>query len=74
MIFAPFYSNTDQALIDLGLLKVSEVIQTNQLKVEYDFYQKKLPDDLMSSFIPSSSKYSTNQALDSAINNVIRDW
>ena len=71
MIFAPFNSNTDQALIDLGLLKVSEVIKTNQLKVEYDFYQKKLPDDLMSSFILSSSKYSTNQALDSAINNVI---
>ena len=35
MIFAPFNSNTDQAFIDLGLLKVSEVIKTNQLKVEY---------------------------------------
>ena len=48
MIFAPFTSNTDQAFIDIGLLKVSEVIKTNQLKVEYDFYQRKLPDDLMS--------------------------
>ena len=33
MTFAPFNSNTDQAFIDLKLLKVSEVIKTNQLKV-----------------------------------------
>ena len=48
MIFAPFNSNTDQAFFDLVLLKVSEVIKANQLKVEYDFYPKKIPDDLMS--------------------------
>ena len=57
MTFAPFNSNTDQAFIELGLLKVREVIKTNQLKVEYDFYQKKLPDDLMSLFILRSSKH-----------------
>ena len=71
MTFAPFNSNTDQAFIDLGLLKVREVIKTNQLKVVYDFYQKKLPDDLMSLFILSSNVHSTNQALNSAINNLI---
>ena len=71
MIFAPFNSNTFQAFIDLGLLKVSEVIKINQLKVEYNFYQKKVPDDLMSLFILSSSKHSTNHALNSAINNLI---
>ena len=71
MIFAPFNSNTDQAFIELGLLKVSEIINTDQLKIEYDFYQKKFLDDLMSSFILSSSIHFTNQALNSAINNLI---
>ena len=32
---------------------------------------KKLPDDLLSLFIPSSNVHSTNQALNSAINNLI---
>ena len=71
MTFAPFNSNTDQSFIDLGLLKVREIIKTNQLKVVYDFYQKKLPDDLMSLFILSSNVHSTNQVLNSAINNLI---
>ena len=71
MTFAPFNSNTDQSFIDLGLLKVREVIKLNQLKVVYDFYDKKLPDDLMSLFILSSNVHSTNQALNSAINNLI---
>ena len=64
-------SNSDQSFIDLGLLKVREVIKVNQLKVVYDFYEKKLPDDLMSLFILSSNVHSTNQALNSAINNLI---
>ena len=71
MTFAPFNSNTDQVYIDLGLLKVREVIKTNQLKIIYDFIQKKLPDDLMTLFILSSNIHSTNQALNSAINNLI---
>ena len=71
MTFAPFNSNTDQSYIDLGLLKVREVIKTNQLKVVYDFYDKKLPDDLMSLFVLSSNVHSTNQVLNSAINNLI---
>ena len=71
MTFAPFNSNTDQAYIDLGLLKVREVIKSNQLKIIYDFIQKKLPDDLMTLFILSSNIHSTNQALNSAINNLI---
>jgi hypothetical protein len=43
----------------------------NQLKVVYDFYDKKLPDDLMSLFILSSNVHLTNQVLNSAINNLI---
>ena len=71
MTFAPFDSNTDQSYIDLGLLKVREVIKTNQLKIVYDFYDQKLPDDLMSLFVLSSNIHSTNQVLNSAINNLI---
>ena len=33
MTFAPFDQNVDQSFIDLGLLKVREVIKTNQLKI-----------------------------------------
>jgi hypothetical protein len=71
MTFAPFNSNTDQSYIDLGLLKVREVIKLNQLKVVYDFYDRKLPDDLMSLFILSSNVHLTNQVLNSALNNLI---
>ena len=71
MTFAPFNSNTDQSFIDLGLLKVREIIKMNQLKVVYDFYDKKLPDDLMSLFVLSSNVHTTNQVLNSALNNLI---
>ena len=71
MTFAPFNSNTDESFIDLSLLKVREVIKINQLKAVYDFYDKKIPDDLMSLFILSSNVHLTNQVLNSAINNLI---
>ena len=71
MTFAPFNSNTDQSFIDLGLLKVREVIKLNQLKVVYDFYVKNLPDDLMSLFILSSNVHSTNKVLNSALNHLL---
>ena len=71
MTFAPFRSNTDQSYIDLGLLKVRDVIKTNQLKIVYDYYDQKLPDDLMSLFVLSSNVHMTNQVLNSAINNLI---
>ena len=71
MTFAPFRSNTDQSYIDLGLLKVRDVIKTNQLKIVYDYYDQKLPDDLMSLFVLSSNIHMTNQVLNSAINNLI---
>ena len=71
MTFAPFNSNTDESYIELGFLKVREVIKTNQLKVVYDFYDKKLPDDLMSLFVLSSNVHATNRALNSAINHLI---
>ena len=71
MTFAPFDSNTDQSFIDLGLLKVREVIKLNQLKIVYDFYDNKLPHDLRSLFILSNNVHTTNLTLNSAINNLI---
>ena len=71
MTFAPYNSNTDESYIELGFLKVREVIKTNQLKVVYDFYDKKLPDDLMSLFVLSRNVHATNRALNSAINHLI---
>ena len=71
MTFAPFDSNTDQSFIDLSLLKVREVIKLNQLKIVYDFYDKKLPYDLMSLFRLSRNVHTTNLTLNSTINNLI---
>ena len=71
MTFAPYNSNTDQSFIDLGLLKVRDVIKINQLKVVYDFYDKKLPDDLMTLFVLSSNVHTTNLVLRSVLHNLI---
>ena len=37
----------------------------------YDYYDQKLPNDLMSLFVLSSNVHVTNQVLNSAINNLI---
>ena len=71
MTFAPYNSNVDQSFLDLKLLKVREVIKLQQLKVAYDFHDKNLPDDLMDLFRLSSNVHTTNQILNSALNNLI---
>ena len=69
--FAPFDASADPIFLNLGLLKVREIIKLYQLNVVYDFHDKQLPDDLMSLFRLSSNVHSTNQLLSSAINNLI---
>ena len=71
MTSAPFNWNTDQSLTDLGLLKAREIIKVQQLKIVYDFYDKKLPNELMSLFVMSGDVHQTNQVLNSALNNLI---
>ena len=71
LTFAPYNSNVDQTFIDLKLLKVREIIKIHQLKVVYDFHDKVLPDDLMGLFRLSTNVHSTNQILNSALNNLI---
>ena len=71
LTFAPYNFNVDQTFIDLKLLKVREIIKIHQLKVVYDFHDKVLPDDLMGLFRLSTNVHSTNQILNSALNNLI---
>ena len=71
LTFAPYNSHTNQAFIDLGLLKVKEVIKLQQLKLVYDFHNNQLPDDLMGLFKLVSEVHSTNQLLRSAANTLI---
>ena len=71
MTFAPYNSNVDQSFLDLKLLKVREVIKSQQLKVVHDFHDKSLPDDLMGLFRLSTNVHTTNQTLNSALNNLI---
>ena len=71
MSFAPFNSSTNQIFIDLGLLKVREIISLNQLKVVYDFTQNSLPTDLMNLFSFSSNVHTVPRELNSAVNKLI---
>ena len=71
MTFAPYNSNVDKWFLDLKMLKVRDVIKLQQLKVVYDFQDKTLPDVLMSLFRLTSNIHTTNQILNSALNNLI---
>ena len=54
-----------------GITKHREVIKSQQLKVTYDFHDKSLPDDLMDLFLLNTNVHTTNQILNSALNNLI---
>ena len=71
MSFAPFHSSTNQIFIDLGLVKVRELISLNQLKVVYDFTQNSLPTDLMNLFSFSSDVHIVPRELNSSVNKLI---
>ena len=71
MSFAPFNSSTNQIFIDLGLMKVRDLISLNQLKLVYDFTQNSLPSDLMDLFSFSSDVHSVPRELNSTVNKLI---
>ena len=71
MTFAPFNSHTNHIFKDLELLKVRDVIKSQQLKLVYEFYCNKLPDDLMSLFKLNSDVHTTNLTLNSVHNNLL---
>ena len=46
--FAPFNSHSNELFINLGLIKMRDLISLNQLKLVYDFLNHHLPSDLNS--------------------------
>ena len=66
MTFAPFNAHTNPIFQELELLKVQDVIKSQQLKLVFDFYQSCLPDDLMDLFKLTADVHTTNLVLNSA--------
>ncbi len=62
--FSDFNTHTNPLFIDLKLLKVRDIIKSQQLKLGYEFYENLLPNDLQSLFIYDSDvhNYQTNSA------------
>ena len=71
MTFAPFNAHTNPIFQEIELLKVQDVIKTQQLKLVYDFQRNCLPDDLMSLFQFTTDVQTTNLVLNSADNNLL---
>ena len=69
--FAPFNSHSNDIFIELGLLKVRDLIALSQLKMVYDFQNFHLPSDLMSLFKLSSDVHSTDRELNSTVNRLL---
>ena len=71
MTFAPLNSSTNEIFIELGLVKVRDLISLNQLKIVYDFTQNSLPTDLMNLFSYSSDVHTVSRELNSTVNKLI---
>ena len=71
MTFAPFNSSTNEIFIELGLVKVRDLISLNQPKIVFDFTQNSLPTDLMSLFSYSSDVHTVSRELNSTVNKLI---
>ena len=50
MTFSAFNSHTNQLFIDFKLVKVCDIIKSQQLKLVYDFYNNVLPTDIQHLF------------------------
>ena len=50
MTFSDFNSRTNSLFSDLKLLKVQDIVKSQQLKLVYEFFDKVLPDDLQTLF------------------------
>ena len=71
MTFAPYDSHSNEIFMELGLLKVRDLISLNQLKLVYDFHNSHLPSDLMSLFQLSCDVHTTHRKLNSTVNNLL---
>ena len=66
MTFSDFNSHTNPLFIDLKLLKVRDIIKSQQLKLVSELFINVLPDDLHSLFDLSRDIHTTNLELKSA--------
>ena len=71
MSFAAYNSHSNEKFIDLGLVKVRDLISMNQLKLVYDFHNNHLPADLMSLFSLSSAVHTQSRELNSTVNRLL---
>ena len=60
-MFAPFNAHSNDIFMELGLLKVRDLITLSQLKLIYDFHNFHLPSELMFLFKLSSDIHSTHR-------------
>ena len=71
MSFAPFNAHTNDLFIELGLLKVRDIISMSQLSIVYDFLNNKLPNDLTNLFQLSSDVHTVPRELNSTVNSLL---
>ena len=67
----PLNLSTNEIFIELGLVKVRDLISLNQLKIVFDFTQNSLPYDLMNLLSYSSDVHSVSRELNSTVNKLI---
>ena len=71
MTFASYDSHSNEIFIDLGLLKVRDLISLSQLRLVYDFHDFYLPSDLMTLFKFSSDVHTSHRELNSTVNRLL---
>ena len=71
MTFSAFNSRTNQLFIDLKLVKVCDIIKSQQLKLVYDFYNNVLPTDIQHLFTFSRDIHTTNLQLNCVYKNLL---
>ena len=69
--FSDFRSTANPIYEQLGLLKVNDIIKYQQLKIAYEYFDNKLPEDLYQLFTKSIEMHSTNMTLASDRNNTL---
>ena len=67
--FSDFRSSSNPIYDHLGLLKVNDIIKYQQLKIAYEYFENKLPDDLCQLFSKSNEMHTTDMSLASDRNN-----
>ena len=60
MTFSDYHHPSNELFIDLKILKINDMIKVQQLKLVYAYWNKLLPEDLVTLFIPSIDRQTTN--------------